>query len=67
MKKASEYRQHAAECRKLAETMPTGDQREQLLAMAETWDKLAREREALNRVQAMPDLARKKIEGSNEP
>ena len=45
VKKLSEYRQHASECRSLAATMPSDDQREQLLAMAETWDRLAEERE----------------------
>jgi len=47
MKKASEYRQHAQECRELAKHMPAGDQREQLLKMAETWDKLALERQRI--------------------
>lgn len=45
MKKLSEYRKHASECRSLAATMPSDDQRDQLLAMAETWDRLAEERE----------------------
>ena len=44
MKKASEYRQHAQECRDLARHMPPGEQREQLIRMAETWDHLAEER-----------------------
>ena len=43
MKKASEYRQHAEECRALARTT-AGEQRDKLLGMAETWDKLAAER-----------------------
>ena len=43
MKKASEYRQHAQECRALAKHMPPGEQREQLIRMAETWDQLAQE------------------------
>ena len=45
MKEASEYREHAAECRALAETME-GPHREQLLRMAQTWDKLAHEHSA---------------------
>jgi hypothetical protein len=45
MRKISEYRQHADECRGLAALMPSGEQRDQLLEMAETWDRLARERE----------------------
>jgi hypothetical protein len=46
VKKASEYRQHAEECRALAKGMPEGDAREQLLTMAETWERLAQDREA---------------------
>lgn len=45
MKKVSEYHQHAAECRSLAANMPKNDQRLQLLAMADTWDRLADERQ----------------------
>jgi len=43
MKKASEYRQHAEECRQLARSVE-GEQRDQLLEMAATWDNLAIER-----------------------
>ena len=46
MKKASEYRKHAEECRALARQMKQGEYREQLLVMADTWDRLAEEREA---------------------
>jgi hypothetical protein len=45
MKKVSEYRQHAEECRTLAANMLSQEQRDQLLSMAVTWDDLARERE----------------------
>ncbi len=45
MRKVSEYRQHSDECRALAALMPSGEQRDQLLAMAETWDRLAEDRE----------------------
>ena len=55
MKKASEYRQHAAECRTLANTMDQGDQRDQLLEMAATWERLADERSDL--VRRHPELA----------
>ncbi len=55
MKKASEYRQHAEECRALAQAMEQGDQRDQLLEMAATWDKLAADRSDL--VRRNPDLA----------
>jgi len=45
MKEAAEYREHAAECRALADTLD-GPQREQLLRMAQTWDRLAQEHSA---------------------
>jgi hypothetical protein len=54
MKTASEYRKHAEECRVLARQMPAGEQREQLLEMARTWDSLAETREAL--VRNHPEL-----------
>lgn len=44
MKKVSEYRQHARECRVLAARMGQEENREQLLAMAAPWDLLAEER-----------------------
>ena len=46
MKKASEYRQHAAECRQLAASANTEEQREMLLKMAATWEGLAHDRGA---------------------
>jgi chromosome segregation ATPase len=49
VKKASEYRQHADECRALAAQMQQGDQRDQLMRMAETWENLAKDRERLSR------------------
>lgn len=55
MKKASEYRQHAKECRALAAVLEVGEQRDQLLEMAATWDKLAEERSEL--IRRHPDLA----------
>ena len=61
MKKASEYRQHAEECRALARSMPAGKDRDQLLAMSATWDNLATERSKL--VQRHPELA---IRGEHE-
>jgi hypothetical protein len=54
MKKASEYRQHAAECRQLAAGV-LGAQRDQLIEMAETWEQLAAERSDL--VRRHPELA----------
>ena len=55
MKKASEYRLHAEECRQLASRMDSGEQRDQLLTMAHTWDRLAEERSEL--VLRHPELA----------
>ena len=56
MKKASEYRKHAEECRALARQMKHGEYREQLLIMAETWDRLAAEREAVVLAEPSPAL-----------
>lgn len=55
MKKASEYRKHAEECRALAKQVPEGPQRDQLLEMARTWDNLANDRDDF--VQKHPELA----------
>ncbi len=55
MKKASEYRKHAEECRAMANQMKPGLQRDQLLEMARTWDNLAIERS--NLVRRHPELA----------
>ena len=54
MKEASEYRQHAEECRMLAKGTQ-GEQRDQLLDMAATWERLAVERSEL--VRRHPELA----------
>jgi hypothetical protein len=55
VKKASEYRKHAEECRTLARQVPEGPQRDQLLEMARTWEALAADRDAL--VQKHPEIA----------
>ena len=55
MKKASEYRQHAEECRLLARKAESPEHREQLLKMTETWEQLAVERERL--IARHPELA----------
>jgi hypothetical protein len=55
MKKASQYRQHAEECRAMARAMAPGEHRDQLLRMAETWDKLAADRTAL--IARHPEMA----------
>ena len=56
MKKASEYKQHALECRALARTTQIDEHRAQLLKMAETWEALAIERERMLREQAVIDF-----------
>ena len=55
MKKASEYRQHARECRDLAAAMDSAEQRALMLQMAEHWDKLAQDRIEL--ITRHPELA----------
>jgi hypothetical protein len=55
MKKGFEYRQHAQECRALANKMEQGEHRDQLLRMAETWDRLADDRDAL--ISRHPEIA----------
>jgi hypothetical protein len=54
METAAEYRRHAEEGRVLANQVPEGEQRDQLLEMARTWDNLAKDREKL--VQNHPEL-----------
>jgi hypothetical protein len=61
MKKASEYREHAQECRAMAKQMKPGPQQDQLLEMARTWDRLADERSDL--IRRHPELA---IKGEHE-
>jgi hypothetical protein len=48
MAKADEYRKHAQECRILAKGMKTAAEREQLLRMADAWERFAAERERLD-------------------
>ena len=55
MKTVAEYRQHAEECRALARSL-NGEHREQLLRMAETWDRLAEQNERREPTKA-PELA----------
>jgi hypothetical protein len=45
MLKAGEYRQHAADCRRLASTMASEAERDQLLRMADVWERFAAKRE----------------------
>ena len=46
MRKTADYLKHAQECRVLARNSAKGEQREQLLVMAQTWERLAEERAA---------------------
>jgi len=66
MKTASEYRQHAQECRALAQQVPTGEQRDQLLEMARTWDNLAADREKLVRNHPELDTSKEPARGSSD-
>ena len=65
MKKASEYRHHAGECRAMADGTKPGPQRDQLLEMARTWDNLAADREKLVRNHPELDTAQKPDQGSS--
>jgi hypothetical protein len=51
MNKAEEFRRHAEECRALARQMKHGKYHTQLLQMAETWERLADDREGAAPVQ----------------
>ena len=55
MKRAEEYRKHAQECRVLASSAMSDKERDQLLALAQTWEKLAVERETF--MQRHPELS----------
>ena len=63
MKKVSEYRQHAKECRGLAERSRSPEHREMLLNIAATWESLANDRiktaEGLERIANLEKAARK--------
>jgi hypothetical protein len=45
MTKIAEYRFHAEQCRTLARTMQNQAERDQLLRIAQAWDRFAAERE----------------------
>jgi hypothetical protein len=55
MRKASEYRAHARECRELAAKMVAERDRQMLMKMATLWEQLAEDR--LQLVRRYPDLA----------
>jgi len=56
MKNIYDYQKHAQECRKLAQQMPLGEQQEQLLEMARTWEGLASSREGMLRSRSGLDV-----------
>jgi hypothetical protein len=56
MLKVAEYRQHAADCRRMARTAKDPDQRKMLEDMAASWDSLANERDQFLKLQ-MPAAA----------
>jgi hypothetical protein len=65
MKKVSEYREHAEECRTLARRSKAPEDREMLLNMAATWDSLAEERiKTAERQERLAKLEREDSEGS---
>jgi hypothetical protein len=45
LKQAAEYRQHAGECLKLANSARNTAERQQLLEMAAAWERMAMDRE----------------------
>ena len=47
VERVSEYEKNAQECRMLARSMNNPEQREQLLKMAEAWERVAVERKRL--------------------
>jgi len=60
MKQAEEYRRHAAECRRLAHSAVSDQERDQLLDLAKTWEGLAASRE--NFVRTHPTLHADRLE-----
>ena len=54
MIKTSEFERHAKDCRDLAKSLG-GEQRAQMLKMAESWDKLAAERRAQEQPKMVAD------------
>lgn len=54
MRKVSEYRQNAVECRKLAARTDDMEQQKLLMEMAEDWEGLAEDRAALIRKYPEP-------------
>jgi hypothetical protein len=63
MRKVSDYRKHAEECRKLMRGAKTPEHREMLHQMAETWESLAESREKQLQRRANSKLLRDKRKG----
>jgi hypothetical protein len=58
MQKVEDYRKHAEECRLLAGRARASAERDMLLNMAQTWDDLAKSRQAqIAQQQRMTDIA----------
>ena len=56
MLKIDDYRQHAAECRRLAASAALPHLREELTKMAEAWEALAEQRETILEHKLRPSL-----------
>ena len=56
MLKIDDYRQHAAECRRLAASAALPHLREELTKMAEAWEALAEQRETILEHKLRPAL-----------
>ena len=66
MKKASEYMEHARECRQLAQSAASPAHRDMLLNMAATWESLAKDREErIAREARIKDLDVKRPNATN--
>jgi hypothetical protein len=62
MLKVAEYRQHAADCRRMAKTAKDPEQRQMLENMAASWDSLADERDQFLKLQTPAAVASKPSE-----
>jgi hypothetical protein len=66
MRKVSEYRAHADECRRLAAITNDPEHRQQLTQMADTWEMLAQARaRQLMRAGKIPKLSDPSTSGSS--
>lgn len=61
MGKSARYRQYAAECRSIAESMRSGEQRSQLLDVAAEWEILAHEAERRSSHQPYDDNSWRRV------